>query len=68
MQQHDMSETQLLQEVIDGLGKASGSASQLIHTHGHPGFIAIRDMLDIAKDGLAKSAVAKATKPRTVFI
>lgn len=47
----------LVRDLIDALNKASGAAGQLIHTHGHPGFIAIREFLEKVKDTLTSQAM-----------
>lgn len=53
---------QLLNELIESLGQASGAASQIIHQHQDPRWITVREALDLAKEGCMGLAVMSATK------
>jgi len=63
-------DTQLLNELIDGIIQAEGAASQLIHTGGNPRFwMIIRDALDLTKEGcIAMSPHNALVAPKTVFV
>lgn len=49
--------TQILSEFIGGLNDANGAASQLIHHFKNPKWFAIRDMLNIVRDGCVQGIV-----------
>lgn len=57
---------ELMQELIDALGKAEGAASQLVHSRGHPGFIMIRDCISLAKEGFTRQALS--SYDRTMYL
>mgnify|MGYP001568997976 CR=1 FL=1 len=63
------SEVQIFNELIESIGQAEGSASQLVHRTGHPvQFMFLRDALAMAKKGFIKiSPHNRLMRPRTVF-
>lgn len=64
MQQRQMApsseQSRLLAELIESLTQAAGAASQLIHHMQHPGFIVVREAIDLTKEGVAKIATFQA--------
>jgi len=51
---------QILSEFIGGLNDANGAASQLILHFNSPKWMAIRDMLNIVRDGYIKQTISGA--------
>lgn len=66
------SNMELLKELIEAVSQASGAASGLIHYSGDaPGFIVIRDCLELMKEGVlsvasSSSMLAPVRKPLIV--
>jgi len=47
----------LIKEFIEGLGQASGAASQMIHMHQDPRWMIMRDLLESVRDVTMRSTV-----------
>lgn len=45
---------EMLSDFMSGLNTAIDSCSQMVHQRMNPKFIALRDMLNVIKDGLGK--------------
>lgn len=46
----------LMIELVESIQQASGACSQLLHHLQNPGFIPMREALDLTKEGVAKVA------------
>ncbi len=62
----ERSPARVLNEAIDGLSQAIGAASQMIHHHSEPRFLAIRDALELTKEGMTHLATMAVTKTRII--
>ncbi len=64
------SQVQLLNELLDALTQSAGASGQLIHSTGNPaGFMEIRSVLELMKEGimfLAPRHLKVAEKPKLV--
>lgn len=63
MTKEEPSFVKLLSELIEAVKHASGSAGHLIHHLQHPGFIVLRDTLDLVVEGLAGSVDQAISRP-----
>lgn len=53
---------QILNGIVDGLNQAIGACSQLAHVVQHPGFLTLREGLELAKDGVIHVATFQAVR------
>lgn len=44
---------QILSEFMEGLNTCADAASQMVHQHANPKWIAVRDMINIIRDGVS---------------
>lgn len=51
--------TQILAEFIEGITNAEGAASQLVSAQANPKWMAVRDMLNVIKDGCIANVVTQ---------
>lgn len=51
------SQVQMLSDLIEGLNEMEGAASQLVTIQQNPKWMAVRDMVQIIKDGFIGQAV-----------
>jgi hypothetical protein len=53
---------QILSEFIGGLNDATAAASQLVHHFNNPKWMAVRDMLNIIRDGYVAETIQNGAK------